>query len=59
MLVSYFTFRALKETLAQIQQTDVSPNKEEYKCVPDGRSNRQNPRPLRQTKRRFSREKRI
>ena len=43
MLVSYFTFRALKETLAQIQQTD----EEEYKCVPDGRSNRQNPRPLR------------
>ena len=58
MLVSYFTFRALKETLAQIQQTDVSPNKEEYKCVPDGRSS-QNPRPLRRTKRRFSREKRI
>ena len=31
VLVSYFTFRALKETLAQIQETDCSPNKTEYK----------------------------
>ena len=33
MLVSYFTFRALKETLSQIQQTDLSPNKTEYKWL--------------------------
>lgn len=33
MLVSYFTFRALKETLSQIQETDVSPNKTEYKWL--------------------------
>jgi hypothetical protein len=32
-LVSYFTFRALKETLTQIQETDVSPNKTEYKWL--------------------------
>lgn len=31
VLVSYFTFRALKETLAQIQETDCSPGKSEYK----------------------------
>ena len=33
VLVSYFTFRALKETLTQIQETDVSPNKTEYKWL--------------------------
>jgi hypothetical protein len=33
VLVSYFTFRALKETLSQIQETDVSPNKTEYKWL--------------------------
>ena len=33
VLVSYFTFRALKETLSQIQQTDLSPNKAEYKWL--------------------------
>lgn len=33
VLVSYFTFRALKETLSQIQQTDLSPNKTEYKWL--------------------------
>ncbi len=33
MLVSYFTFRALKETLTQIQETDVSPDKGEYKWL--------------------------
>lgn len=33
VLVSYFTFRALKETLSQIQETDLSPNKTEYKWL--------------------------
>jgi hypothetical protein len=33
VLVSYFTFRALKETLTQIQETDVSPDKGEYKWL--------------------------
>lgn len=33
VLVSYFTFRALKETLAQIQETDCSPGKSEYKWL--------------------------
>ena len=31
VLVSYFTFRALKDTLAQIQETDLSPGKRDYK----------------------------
>ena len=35
VLVNYFTFRALKETLGQIAETDLTPNKEEYKCAPD------------------------
>ena len=33
VLVSYFTFRALKDTLAQLQETDVSPGKIEYKWL--------------------------
>jgi len=33
VLVSYFTFRALKDTLAQIQETDLSPGKRDYKWL--------------------------
>ena len=33
MLLNYFTFRALKETLAQIAETDLSPGKGEYKWL--------------------------
>ena len=33
VLMNYFTFRALKETLAQIQETDLSPGKGEYKWL--------------------------
>jgi len=31
--MNYFTYRALKETLAQMQETDVSPGKGEYKWL--------------------------
>lgn len=33
LLMNYFTFRALKETLAQMQETDLSPGKGEYKWL--------------------------
>ena len=33
VLMNYFTFRALKETLAQMQETDLSPGKGEYKWL--------------------------
>jgi len=33
VLVSYFTFRALKDTLAQLQETDCSPGKQNYKWL--------------------------
>jgi len=33
VLINYFTFKALKSTLAQMQETDVSPGKQEYKWL--------------------------
>ena len=33
LLMNYFTYRALKETLAQMQETDLSPGKGEYKWL--------------------------
>ena len=33
LLVNYFTFKALKSSLAQMQETDLSPGKGEYKWL--------------------------
>jgi hypothetical protein len=33
LLMNYFTYRALRETLAQMQETDLSPGKGEYKWL--------------------------